>query len=115
MLNERWETISIDLIVELPELVGFDTVMIVVNFVSKRTHVILMYMTVTIEDAIRFLLHNVWKLHSLSTHVVLGRRLQFVTYFTKELYYLLGIKIASYIAWHFQSDRQIEHVNQELN
>lgn len=57
--NERWETISIGLIVELLESVGFDAVMIVVNFISKRTHVISIYMTVTTEDDMRLLLHNV--------------------------------------------------------
>jgi len=57
--NERWETISIGLIVELLESVGFDVVMIVVNFISKRTHVISMYMTVTTEGTMRLLLHNV--------------------------------------------------------
>ena len=57
--NEIWETISIGLIVELLESVSFDAVMIVVNFISKRTHVISMYMTVTTKGAMRLLLHNV--------------------------------------------------------
>ena len=43
-------------------------------------------------------MHNVWKLHSLFTCVVLVKGLQFVTNFTKELYYLLEIKIVSSIA-----------------
>lgn len=48
----------------------------------------------------RLFLHNVWKLHSLSTHVVLNRELQFMVLFTKEFYYLLSVKIASSTAWH---------------
>jgi len=35
--------------------------------------------------------------------------------FTKELYRLLGIRISSSTAWHPQTDRQTECVNQELN
>jgi len=40
---------------------------------------------------------------------------QFVAYFTRELYRLLGIKLASSTAWHPQTNRQTEHVNQELD
>ena len=42
-------------------------------------------------------------------------RPQFVALFTRELYRLLGIWLALSIAWHLQIDRQIEHVNQELD
>jgi len=42
-------------------------------------------------------------------------RPQFVALFTRELYRLLGIWLALSIAWHPQIDRQIEHVNQELD
>ena len=39
---------------------------------------------------------------------------QFVAEFTKELYQLLGIKLAATTAYHPQGDRQMEWVNQEL-
>jgi len=35
--------------------------------------------------------------------------------FTKELYRLLGIRISSSTAWHPQTNRQTEYVNQELD
>jgi len=59
-------------------------------------------------------LHYVWKLHNLSTYIVLDKELQFIVLFTKKLYYLLGVKIAFSTAWHSQIDGQIEKVNQEL-
>ena len=40
---------------------------------------------------------------------------QFVARFTKELYRLLGIKLASSTAWHPQTNGQTERVNQELD
>jgi len=70
---------------------------------------------VTAEGAARLFLHQVWKLHSLPTCVVSDRRPQFVARFTRELYCLLGIKLASSMVWHPQTDRQTEHVNQELD
>jgi len=72
-------------------------------------------MTVTVEGAARLFLHQVWKLHGLPKCVVSDRRPQFVARFTKELYHLLGIKLASSTAWHPQTNRQTECVNQELD
>ena len=39
---------------------------------------------------------------------------QFVIQFTRELYQLLGIKVATSTAYHLQTDRQTECLNQEL-
>ena len=46
--------------------------------------------------------------------MVSDRGPQFVAEFTKELYRLLGIKLAATTAYHPQGDRQTEQVNQEL-
>ena len=45
---------------------------------------------------------------------MLDRGLQFVAEFTKQLYRLLGIKLAATMVYHPQGDRQMEQVNQEL-
>jgi len=89
--------------------------MTVVDAVSKRVHFIPMHTMVTVEGAARLFLHYVWKLHSLLKCVVSDHRPQFVALFTKELYRLLGIRISSSTAWHPQTDRQTERVNQELD
>ena len=89
--------------------------MTVVDSVSKRVHFIPMHTTVTAEGAARLFLHQVWKLHGLLKYVISDRGPQFVAHFTKELYRLLGIKLASSTAWHPQTDGQTEHVNQELD
>jgi len=90
-------------------------VMTVVDSVSKRAHFIPTHTTVTAEGAARLFLHQVWKLHGLPTCVVSDWGPQFVARFTKELYRLLGIKLASFTAWHPQTDGQTERVNQELD
>ena len=72
-------------------------------------------MTVTVEEAARLFLHQVWKLHGLPKYVISDRGPQFIARFTKELYRLLGIKLASSTAWHPQTDGQTEHINQELD
>jgi len=101
--------------VELPESTGYDTVMTTVDSVSKVTHLVPAHTTVTAEGAARLFLHYVWKLHGLLKRVVSNRGPQFISRFTRELYRLLGIQIASSMAWHPQSDGQMERVNQELD
>jgi len=72
-------------------------------------------MTVIVEGAARLFLYQVWKLHGLLKCVILDHRPQFIARFTRELYHLLGVKLVSSIAWHPQTNRQMEHVNQELD
>jgi len=87
----------------------------VMDAVSKRVHFILTQMTVTAKGAARLFLHYIWKLHGLPKRVISDRKSQFVAAFTKELYRLLGIQIFFSTAWHPQTDRQTERVNQELD
>ena len=83
--------LSVDFMVELPESSGHDTIMTVVDSVSKRVYFVLMHTMVTVEGAARLFLHHVWKLHGLPKCVVSDCGPQFVASFTKELYRLLGI------------------------
>jgi len=115
VLDARWDTLSVDFVVELPESSGHDAVMTVMDAVSKRVYCIPTHTTVTVEGAARLFLHYVWKLHSLPKRVVSNRRPQFIALFTKELYRLLGIQIFSSTAWYPQMDGQMECVNQELD
>ena len=95
--------LSVDFVMELPLSSGCDAVMTVVDSVLKQAHIISMHMMVTAEGAAR---HQVWKLHGLPKCVVSDHRPQFVAHFTRELYHLLEIKLASSTAWHPQTDRQ---------
>jgi len=115
VLDAWWDTLSVDFVVELPESSGHDAVMTVVDAVSKRVHFIPTHTMVTVEGAAQLFLHHVWKLHGLPKRVVSDHRPQFIALFTKELYRLLGIRISSSTAWHPQTDRQTECVNQKLN
>jgi hypothetical protein len=60
-----WDTISVDFIVELPESHGYDTIMNVVDSVTKRTHFIPTHTTITAEGATRLYLREVWKHHGI--------------------------------------------------
>jgi hypothetical protein len=81
-----WDMISIDFIVELPESHGYDTIMCVVNSLTKRTHFIPTHTTINAEGTALLFLKEVWKHHETPRVVVSDRGPQFVTTFTRELY-----------------------------
>ena len=112
--EERWDVISVDFISELPELGGYDSVMVAVDSVGKCSHFVKTVTTVTATGAANLYLRNVWKLHGLPWKVISDRGPQFVAAFMKELYRLLGIEAATSTAYHLQTDGQTERVNQEL-
>ena len=95
ILNEQWDTLSVDFVVELLESSRHNTVMTVMDSVSKRVHFVPTHTMVIAEGAARLFLHYVWQLHGLPKHVVSDCRPQFMALFTKELYRLLGIRLSS--------------------
>jgi hypothetical protein len=109
-----WDTVSVDFIVELPESSGHDAVMVVVDSVTKTSHFIPTFITVSAAGTAHLFVQHVWILHGLPRRVVSDRGPQFVAEFTRELYRMLGIKVAATTAYHPQGDGQTEHVNQEL-
>jgi hypothetical protein len=114
----RWDTISVDFIVKLPESHGYDAIMNVVDLVSKAPHFIPRHTTITALGVAHLFLAHVWKLHGLPKQVISDRGPQFIAEFvaelTWELYWMLGIKLAATTAYHPQGDGQTEHINQEL-
>jgi hypothetical protein len=106
--------ISVDFIVELPESYGYDAIMNIIDSVNKHVHFIPTHTTITAEGTTCLYLREVWKHHGTLRVVLSDRGSQFTAGFTCKLYKLLGIKLATSMAYHPQTDGQTEHINQEL-
>jgi hypothetical protein len=109
-----WDTISVDFIVELLESHGYDAIMCIIDSLTKRAHFIPMHTTINAEGMALLFLKEVWKHHGTPRVVVSDRGPQFIATFMRELYKLLGIKLALLTAYHPQTDGQTECINQVI-
>jgi len=66
------------------------------------------------EGLARLFKDNMWKLHGLPESIILDRGPQFAAGLMRELNEMLEIKSKLSMAFHPQTDRQTERVNQEL-
>ena len=66
------------------------------------------------EGLARLFRDNVWKLHGLPESIILDRGPQFMAGLIRELNQMLGIESKISMAFHPQTDSQIERINQEL-
>jgi len=87
----KWSSISLDLVTGLPNSHGFDTLLVVVDRLSKMVHYIPTTTDVNSKGIARLFLDNVFKLHGLPDSIVSDRGTQFVSTFTRSLTDLLGI------------------------
>ena len=114
ILNASWDTASVDFITELLESNGKDAIMVVVDSVTKWSHFVSTVTTLSAAGTARLYLWHIWKHHGLPRREVLDRGPKFVVEFTRELYWLLGVKLAATTTYHHQGDGQMERINQEL-
>src|SRR5882724_4168268 len=76
-----WQTISVDLITELPRSHRYNAIMVVINRLSKRTHTIPTTSDVTVSGIARLFRDHIWKLHRLPEEVISDQGTQFVSNF----------------------------------
>jgi len=93
---------------------GKDAILVVCDRLSKMTYFVATTEGTTAEGLARLFRDNVWRLHGLSESMMSDRGPQFAAELTKELNRMLGIQTKLLTAFHSQTNRQTEHMNQEL-
>ena len=113
MACKPWTHVSTDFITDLLESEGATLILVVVDRFTKMPH----FVPVKKKDSptmARTYLENVWKYHGFPEDVVSDRDGTFTGQFFTDLYNYLGIKRSMSIAYHPQSDGQMERINQVI-
>ena len=110
MLNsipeKSWMHISVDFITKLPLAQGYDSILVVVNRLTKMVYFIPTMEKMLAKGLARLFRNNVWKLHRLLESIILDRGPQFAVGLMWELNRILGIKSKLLMAFYPQTDRQ---------
>ena len=112
--EKPWMHLMVDFITKLPLVAGKNAILVVCNRLSKMTHFMAMTKGTSAKGLARLFRNNIWKLHGLPESIVLDKRLQFAAELTKKLNRILGIETKLSTAFHPQTDKQTEQMNQEL-
>ena len=108
----KWEVISMDFIIGLPMTWRqHDSIMVVVDKLTKAAHFILVKSTHKTDDIAKIFMKDVFKLHGLPKAIVSHRDVKFTSNFWKGLFVDLGTKLNFSNAYHPQIDGKTERVN----
>ena len=109
-----WSSISMDFIEQLPPSEGFDTILVVVDRLTKMALFIPTYATDDAPRLASIFLTHVFSKHGTPVDIVSDRGKHFVSRFWASLCALLGIKSNLSNTYHPETDGQTECVNQIL-
>jgi len=112
--EKLWTYISVDFITKLPLAQEYDSILVVVDRLTKMVYFIPTTEKTSAEGLTRLFRDNVWKLHRLLESIISDREPQFVAGLIRELNKMLRIESKLSTAFHPQTDRQTERVNQKL-
>ena len=100
-----------DFIKKLLSFSGFDTILVMVNQLTKQAIFILAHDIIISTDlACLFVLH-VFSKHGVSSHVTFNRGLEFVSNFFWSLGTALDIQLHFTSGYHSEGDGQTKHTN----
>lgn len=76
--TQPWKTISLDFIVDLPPSHGYNTVLIVVDLLTKMSHFVPLKNLPSAQETAGALLREVFKLHEIPSQIISDRATQFI-------------------------------------
>ena len=109
-----WSSISIDFIVKLPKSNGCDSILVIVDRMTKLAHFIGCNESMQAPDLANLFLRNVFRAHGLPLDIVSDRGPLFVSKFWQATLAALKVKSNLSTAYHPQTDGQTERVNAAL-
>jgi hypothetical protein len=112
--SQPWKSVSMDFITCLPISNGFDSIYVVVDRMGKMAHFIPSHSTDDAPIVAQRYVDNVVKHHGIPDEIVSDRDPKFTSRFWKELFHILGTKLALSTSAHPETDGQTERTNRSL-
>jgi len=98
--EKPWTYISADFITKLLLAQGYDSILVVVDWLTKMVHFIPTTERMMAERLVRLFRDNVWKLHGLPESIISDRGPQFAAGIMRELNEILEIESKMSMVFH---------------
>jgi hypothetical protein len=112
--SQAWQAISLDFIEGLPQSGSYNTILVVVDRLTKYAHFVPLRHPFTALKVAQVFMVAVYRLHGMPESIVSDRDRTFTSTLWKELFQLSGTQLQMGSAYHPQMDGQTERVNQCL-
>jgi len=109
-----WNSISMDFIKKLPSSFGFDTILVIVNWLTKQAIFISAHDTIISTDLAHLFVLHVFSKHSVPSHVTSDRSSEFMLNFFWSLDTALNMWLHFTSDYHPKGNKQTEYINQTL-
>jgi len=110
--EKPWSSISLDFIVDLPISNSFDSILVIVDRLTKYALFIPTKKTITAETFSELFITHVFALHGMPHEIISDRGSIFTSKFWQRFCELIKVNTNLSTAFHPQSDGQTERVNQ---
>ena len=110
--EEPWQEISINIIGPLPKSNRLDAIVVIVDWFMKMIRLQVTTTTVSLENIAKIHRDKIWKIYGILWKVLSDREPQFASKFIKDFTKTLGTKQTLFTAYHFQTNGQMEQINQ---
>jgi hypothetical protein len=109
-----WESVSMDLVTDLPLSCGHDAIVVFVDRLTKCIVLTPCSKTVTAPQLAQIFMDTVFRRFGMPTSIVSDRDPRFTSHFWKAVMSLLGTQLNMSTAYHPQSDGQTERANRTV-
>ena len=109
-----WNSISMDFIEKLPMSNGSNTILVIIDCLTKQSIFIPTVDTITSPMLAKLFVLHVFSKHGVPSHITSDHGTEFVSAFFRSLGKVLDMKLHFNLGYHPEGDGQTERANQTL-